>query len=305
MCRVDVYFRALLSVAASVLMACPARAQGYVNYDSVGETRLMDDTGNSYGSGGMQVVSGGYSIPISYQRNDRGQVRSWSANVSASYAKLDNYGEAKALNPDEVLDAGISLMYLTPISNHWSLMTMVGAGVYAPVNDISAESILGSGGVVFIRKMSNTINLGVGVGVTNSYGPPMVMPMLYFSWQQSGRFNLKVDMSTGIKVSASTQLNKWFGLELAAIDMDGMSAVMKVDGKSKIYSMLNMRSYLCPTIRLDKHLSVYGSVGGNWLRAISIRDRSLKAFFNSLAEENNDPYFRTALRLSIGTRYRF
>lgn len=217
MYKVNVFLRALLLMAASVSFFSSVSAQGYINYESIGESRLVDELGNQYGSGGMQVVSGGYNIPLSVKKNDRGQVKSWSANISASYARLDNYGEAKTLNPDDMLDAGVSLMFNTPISKRWNLMATAGAGIYAPTGEIKLESVLGSGGVVFVRKMSKTVNLGVGVGLTNSYGPPMVMPMLYFSWQQSGRFNLNVDMSSVIKVSASTQLNKWLSLDLAAI----------------------------------------------------------------------------------------
>lgn len=305
MCKANMYFRKLALVAINVLACHFVMAQGYVSYEGLGESRLEDELGNRYGSGSMQVVSGGCNIPISTKNDDRGGLRSWTANVNVSYARLYNYGEAMTLNPNDILDAGVSLMYLTPVSRRWSIMAMVGAGVYAPTDGITAECILGSGGMVFIRKMSSTVNFGIGAGVTNSYGPPMLMPILYFSWQQSGRFNFKIDMSTGIKVCASTQLNKWLSLELAAVEMDGMSAVMKMDGKSKIYSMMNLRSYLCPTVKLGRHISIYGSVGGNWLRSISMTDRSLKAFFNNLSKENKDPYFRTSLRLSAGMRYRF
>lgn len=299
------YFRTLLLIVTSVSFFTSASAQGYVSYESFSESKLVDELGNRYGSGGMRVVSAGYNISLSTQKNDKGQLKSWSATINASYAHLNNNGEATKLNPDNVLDAGVSLMYLVPISKRWNLMVMAGAGIYAPTDEINAKSILGSGGAAFIRKISSHVDLGIGIGLTNSYGPPMIMPMLYFCWQQSGRFNFKVDMLTGIKVVASTQLNKWFRIDLTAIEMDGMSAVMDIEGKSKIYSMMSLRSYLCPTIKLNNSLSIYGSLGGNWIRSISMTDRNLKAFFNTFKEENNDPYFRTSLRLSAGIKYCF
>lgn len=74
--------------------------------------------------------------------------------------------------------------------------------------------------------------MGIGAGLTNSYGIPMILPMMYFSWRNAGRYELKVDMSSGMKVSVATWLNK-LKLELTALDMDGMSAVMEVDGNRK------------------------------------------------------------------------
>lgn len=134
MYKVNVFLRALLLMAASVSFFSSVSAQGYINYESIGESRLVDELGNQYGSGNMQVVSGGYNIPLSVKKNDRGQLKAWSANISAAYARFENYGEAKALNPDDVLNAGVVLMYNTPISKRWSLMAMVGAGIYAPTD---------------------------------------------------------------------------------------------------------------------------------------------------------------------------
>ena len=47
----------------------------------------------------------------------------------------------------------------------------------------------------------------------SSYGIPMILPMMYFSWRNAGRYELKVDMSSGMKVSVATWLNKKLKLE--------------------------------------------------------------------------------------------
>ena len=113
---------------------------------------------------------------------------------------------------------------------------------------------------------------------------------MYFSWRNAGRYELKVDMSSGMKVSVATWLNKKLKLELTALDMDGMSAVMEVDGKSKIYSTV-MKT------------AVYLGVGGNWIRGISMSDRSLKGFLNNFKNDEDEPCFRPTLRLTVGFRY--
>ena len=99
------------------------------------------------------------------------------------------------------------------------------------------------------------------------------------------------------------RLNKKLKLELTALDMDGMSAVMEVDGKSKIYSTVMLRSYISPSYRLSRKTAVYLGVGGNWIRGISMSDRSLKGFLNNFKNDEDEPCFRPTLRLTVGFRY--
>ena len=149
------------------------------------------------------------------------------------------------------------------------------------------------------------MNIGVGAGITNSYGVPMVLPMVYFNWQQSGKYEFKIDMSNGLKISASTWLGERIKVELTALEMDGMAAVMKVEEKSKIYSTAMLKSYLSPSFQLTKNTNFYLGIGGNWVRGISVSDRSLKGFFNNFKDDKDDPEFGVALRVTTGLRYRF
>lgn len=123
------------------------------------------------------------------------------------------------------------------------------------------KTLLANGAIIFVYKLRKNLNLGIGAGLTNSYGIPMILPMMYFSWRNAGRYELKVDMSSGMKVSVATWLNKKLKLELTALDMDGMSAVMEVDGKSKIYSTVMLRSYISPSYRLSRKTAVYPGSG--------------------------------------------
>ena len=163
--------------------------------------------------------------------------------------------------------------------------------------------LLANGAIIFVYKLRKNLDLGIGAGLTNSYGIPMILPMMYFSWRNAGRYELKVDMSSGMKVSVATWLNKKLKLELTALDMDGMSAVMEVDGKSKIYSTVMLRSYISPSYQLSRKTAVYLGVGGNWIRGISMSDRSLKGFLNNFKNDEDEPCFRPTLRLTVGFRY--
>lgn len=93
-------------------------------------------------------------------------------------------------------------------------------------NQIAWRSILANGAVVFVYKLRENLDIGVGAGLTNSFGVPMILPMGYLNWRTSGKYEIRVDMSSGLKVTAAKWLNRKFKLELTAIEMDGISSVM-------------------------------------------------------------------------------
>lgn len=279
--------------------------QGYIRYDYMSASKLKDDWGNKYGSGNMQMCSGGYNIPLSVKYNEKEQLIAWSANLYGAYGILSNRGQAEDLNPDRILNGSINILHRRPLSERWSLIASVGGGIYAPTDEITIKSILANGGVIFVYKLNKNMNIGVGAGLTNSYGVPMVLPMIYLNWQKMSKYEFKIDMSSGLKVSASTYLNKRMKIELVALEMDGMSAVTQIEEKSKIYSTIMLKSYISPSFYFNKKTSFYIGVGGNWVRGISLSDRSLKGFFDSFKEENNSKEFGVALNLTTGFRYSF
>ena len=100
---------------------------------------------------------------------------------------------------------------------------------------------------------------------------------------------------------AATWLSKRVKMEVVAIEMDGLSAVMKADGKSKIYSAMMMRSYISPSLHFSERMSVNIGIGGNWIRTINLSDRSLKGFFDSFSTDDDEPHsFRPSLRFTAG-----
>ncbi len=280
-------------------------AQGYVSYDHFSSSTLRDDAGNRFGAGSMSMMSVGYGVPLSRNVDDMGKAVMWTAAFGCDYAVLDNMGQASQMNPDEVVNAGINVTHVRPISAKWNLLATVGTGMYAPVNEISSKSWLFNGGVVFICDCNRNISLGIGGGVTNSFGVPMAMPMLYLSWRKKGQFEFHIDMSSKIKISALTNVWRNLTVELSALDIDGLTAVMKIDGREQIYSMMMLNSYIKPSYAFSPKCSVFAVVGGCWIRGISVTERSLKGFFNGFKDDNDDPYFQAALRLSAGVRFSF
>lgn len=281
-------------------------AQGFISYDYFSSSRMRETPGSRLGSGGMYLVSGSYNIPLVVKMHDESRPTSWAINISAVFAEMSNKGESATLNPGSIINSGLSIIHLRPLSEKWDILASLGGGVFAPADEISAKSILGSGGVIFIYRMNDNLSLGAGGGITNSYGPPMAVPMLYLSWQKKGKFSCRIDMTTGIKISASTRLWKQLHLEFTPMEVDGLTAVMKVDGKNKIYSMAMLQSYLSPEYRFTDKFTLFARFGGNWIRGVSINNRSLKGFFDSFKDDDKeDPYFQAALRLSTGIKFKF
>lgn len=294
-----------ITMAILLLRAVAGMAQGYITYENLSSSALRNELGDRFGSGGMYMVSAGYTIPLSSKENERGQRTAWMASISGKYAEMDNHGEARELNPTSIINSGISLTHIRPISEKWSIMANAGCGIYAPADEISAKSILGSGGVIFVYSLNKNLSLGIGGGITNSYGAPMAMPIFYLNWQRNGKFTFRVDMANSIKMAISTHFSDRFALELVPMEVDGLSAVMSVEGREQVYSMTMLRSYLSPSFRFGKRMTLFATVGGNWLRGIKTTERSLKGFFNSFTDDDEDnPHFRPALRLSAGMRFR-
>lgn len=280
--------------------------QGYVSTDYLSASPLRDKDGNKYGSGSLMTISGRYTLPISAKQNDKGQVTAWTATLNCTYGVFNNKGAAQTLSPDNILNSSLHISHIRPISEKWSMITSLGCGVYAAPNEITFKSILANGAAIFVYKLNDNLHIGIGAGLTNSYGVPVILPMGYLSWLNSGKYEISVDMSSGMKISASTWFTKKVRIELVALDMDGMSAVMNTDGKTKIYSTVMIRSYISPSFYFSRRTSVYLGIGGNWMRSVSISDRSFKGFFNNFSNNDNQPnLFSTALRLTVGFRYNF
>ncbi len=237
--------------------------------------------------------------------NESKQPTGWSMTLAASYGMMDNRDGAQDWNPDRILNASLSVAHVRPLSERWSLIASLGGGIYASPDEVSWQSLLASGAFIFVYRVRDNFSVGVGGGVTNSYGIPIVMPMGYLSWRTNGQYEVLINMSDALKVQVSTHFGKNVRMQLTAMEMDGMSAVMRVDGRQKLYSSVMISSGLNVSYRLFGKASVYAGVGGMWLRTTDITDRSLKSFFKSFGDDNDELSFAPSLRLSVGLRYGF
>lgn len=299
--------KTILHYAVLLITLLPVNsfAQGYLRSDFLISSSLKDEMGNKYGSGDLFKVSGRYTLPLSIKQNDSGQVSAWSATLNGSYGILGNKSITIRTIPDEILNLNFSLSHIRPLNKKWYMVASLGGGVYSEPDRITTKSILVNGGVFFIYKLMNNLDIGIGAGVTNSYGVPIIMPTSYIKWQLTGRYEIKVDVASNMEISALAKLNNKFSLKLVAIEMDGLSAVMDIDGRSMIYSSTIMKSYIVPEYKMGKSSTLYMGIGGAWQRTSSLSKRSLKGFWDTFRKDENDYHFNSTGYLTVGFKYGF
>ena len=280
-------------------------AQSYFKTDYIPSSTFKEKGGDEkLGSGDLMRISGAYTLPLSVKKNELNQITALSATLSGAYSSMDNKGLARTLNPREIFNTNLTLSYLRPINDKWSLIGALGAGIYSEPNDVSWKSVLVNGGLIFVYKINDKLGVGVGAGVTNSYGIPMAIPMVYLKYNLTGKYSITVDFALRLQVAGTVKFSDKFNLKLTAIEMDGISAVTELDGKKMVYSSMMMRSYLSPEYKLDKKSTLFAGIGGTWMRNSKLSERKLKSLWKSFSDDDKYTYKPTAY-FTIGYKYGF
>lgn len=269
-------------------------AQGYVEAGYTPSRKFLDGKENKQGSGSMWQVAGRYTLPLRVKADENRRPTAWSVTISGMYARMDNKGMAATVSPDELLNIGLTVFHLHPLSERWYLMASLGAGLYATPDELSLKSILANGAVIFAYRLRDDLDIGIGAGVTNSYGVPLAMPMGFLKWDTDGRYKIDVEATNGLKASVARTFSDRFKAAFVLCDMDGMTAVVKENGQSKLYSATRLRSYLRPEIKIGKNgLSAYLNVGAELYHTVKVSDRSLKGFLSNFKDSENWEFDRS------------
>lgn len=258
----------------------------------------------SYGKGELYRIGLIYNQPLSVRLNDYGEPILWTASIQGSLYDLRGTGEAANQNPDDILNASINVTHIRPLSERWSIIATLGFGIYSAPKEISWGSVLANGGCLFIYKVNDIFSIGGGIGLTNVYGTPMVVPMTYVKWNPKGRLEFDLNILSGIKASAQTWFGQNFKLRWNLLEMEGITSVIKKEGKNKLYSSMMLSSYLTPSFYFNKKLSIFLDVGVDLVRTCKINDREIKYIFGGQKDEDKR-HFRPAGKLGVGIRYGF
>ncbi|MCD8260824.1 MAG: DUF6268 family outer membrane beta-barrel protein [Bacteroides sp.] len=254
--------------------------QVYLKSEYVSSSPFKDENNQKTGgSGDMFKVNGGVSIPLSFKQEENNRKKMWALSLDATYATYNNKHIPAFMHPDNIINTTLSMSHLRPIGRKWSMLAVLGGGIYSDPSHIKTKSILGSGGIVFIYHLSDKLDIGVGVGVNNSYGVPLGLPMGYLNWHIDGKYEVKVEMFEAAEVSAAVAFNHWFKLRLIGLEVDDTSAVMDVEGQSKIFGSVSMKSGLQADFLINRSSSIQLTGGGLWNRSACVINRSMKDYF--------------------------
>ncbi|MDH6303618.1 hypothetical protein M2459_000448 [Parabacteroides sp. PF5-5] len=294
-----------IAIQLFILLSVDCFSQGYLKSDYLFSSSLKNEEGETFGSGGLLKLSGRYTLPLSVKQNNKGQVSAWSATLSASYGIFTKEGIPQELSFDKIVNLNLSIAHIRPLSEKWYLIASLGGGIYSAPDAITSKSLLANGGAIFVYKLRKGLDLGVGLGLTNSYGIPLIMPMSYIKWQLTGKYEIKADIASGMEISASMQFSDQFKLKLVAMEMDGMSSVFERKGKSMIYATTMMKSYLTPEFKLNQSTTLFAGIGGVWMRSVRLSRRTFKGFLDNFKDNELDMEFAPATYLTIGFRAGF
>lgn len=262
----------------------------------VGE-QLAEEVGDSKGSARVYKVN--MKLPFFLKETQGDKTLVWGIGGGYSYTSLHNENFTDNLVLSEIMNAKLGLFHLRPLNEKWSILATCGVGVFASsghLSKIRAKHILGNIDAIFIRHFTNGIDFGFGAAVNSTFGYPMIFPALFFSWEHSGRFNYKVDISRGAELLISYDLNKYLRLSLVG-EMSGQLALLKREEKDVMFSHSYCIGGIRTEFRIGDKVIIPLTLGLQGHRLANFNDRTLKAAFNSTDEYffNLAPYFSVGL----------
>jgi hypothetical protein len=235
----------------------------------------------------------------SWKDTSTGAFRNWSMAVSGSYMEFTNDKYEKAVMPDELLGADISILHMRNLRGKWSLMAMASAGIYTDLEKISYKDLFINGGVLFIKQQNPRFAWGFGAGLTNAFGTPMVLPGLFVQWTTGNRF--KVEIVVPEKFRVSHKLNDFIETGIAVRMNGGSFDVEKHQDNRRLLSYKEMTAGWENSFYLSRLFSVNVAGGATLLRSVDYRKKNLSEMFKTMPEHR----LSTGWFVSAGVRMHF
>ncbi|MBQ8542115.1 MAG: hypothetical protein IJ436_01395 [Bacteroidaceae bacterium] len=315
----------LLLVIISIL---PAKAQkiesGYIT-----PSDFEDCNGNKLGEGGVQYISGSFSLPLSIKRveqikyRDTGTVNNsedtkrevandtiksikmWQLTLAGKYSELDNTGDAAPFYPDAIIDAGFMITHIRPLTYGWNFIATTGITLNADESYIRRQSINITAGIIFQYRINKNLHVGAGAVCTTAYGEPVIIPAPMVNWKRDGRYTIELNMHGKPELTISTLLNKDTKLTFTPFDMQRFSAMVNVDGNHKVFLQNIFKSSLGVSYRFAKHWSLEGKAAYIYRHTVRVQERSFKAFWKELFSSGNRMKYSNSCTFSVGLSYHF
>lgn len=292
-----------LLICVFLCLGNKAQAQVFLKSEYISPSKFKDKNGNKLrGKGDLKTIDGGIRIPVCIKMDENNKPIAWAIALTGTYASLGNKDISKDYATSEILNAQVGVMHVRPLNEKWSILATLGAGIYTSnLDKISEKSILGQGGILFIRHAKPNFDWGVGVAINNALGYPMIFPSFYLDWRLGGIYDFKLSMYDSFQLSLSSQINDNFKLSIVGESKGLMSAVEK-DGKNMYFVSQYGYAGIQPEYKIAKDLAVYATGGVSLTRDTYFQSRTLKAFYKS---EDNYPHFGVSAYFSVGIKYGF
>lgn len=237
-------------------------------------------------------------IPVSTKIDHRNKPKIWSIMAYGGYAKMNHEKYEQQLFPSELLNASVGVKHFRSISESWSLLIMGSIGIYTDRQNVNKDAILGQGGVFFIKHFRPNFALGGGPVLTNSFGIPMVLPGIYLNWETMGDIYVKVSFpkgaEVGYKFTEKTSL-------AAAIDLQGMTAIVKQDDKTMLLGFQQIVAGLRPEVKFSDKMILSLTAGSTLVRSFSYNERKIKSIFKEKKEA--DPKLSTTFYAAVSFKW--
>lgn len=293
--RIYVFMLFLLSGKANMF------AQIQLKSEYIAPSVYKDENGNKIGGeGNLQTFEGSVKLPLYIRKNENGRLTAWIVALGGTYASMKNKEMPSDFTEKELMNVQMGIMHLRPLNENWSILAILGTGVYtSDLNKLSGSSFLGQGGVLFIRHANKNLDWGTGIALNNALGYPMIFPSLYLDWKIEGKYKFKLSMYNTFEAEISTRFSKSFYLGIHA-ESKGLMAAVEKNGSKKYFVMQYGYIGIQPEFRIGQYISIPIVGGIVASREAYFRSRTLKAFFSS---KDNYPHFGVSPYFSIGIRF--
>ena len=87
-------------------------------------------------------------------------------------------------------------------------------------------------------------------------------------------------------------------------EMNGSLALLEREGKDTMFSQQFIIVGLQPEVSMGNSFSITATAGVSCSRIAYYTTRTLKAFFEDMSKDT-DPYFKPAMYVSVGMKYKF
>ncbi len=275
-------------------MVCPVAGQVYIKTDFIGNSSFRDQHNKKVGdaNGNARVYEMALMIPVLVKPDRYERPRIWGVSFYGSYTDLNNKQMDRVHAPDEIMNLSLSVIHSRPIHEKWSVMGMIGGGLYTPHRDFSHirwKQVVGNGGVILIHHFRENLSLGGGLVLNSSFGYPMVFPGLVFQWKLEGKYELDIQMMNAAEITAGMWLNNRFRIGFTA-GLYGSMALEKREGKEMVFTHQYVTTGVEGLLSLGKGFSLVGTAGVVPVRMAYYQENTLKAFFRT-TEGEQDPHF--------------